>query len=285
MNIKLLRSFLVLADCLHYGEAAQRLCLTQPALTKQIRQLESDLGGPLFVRGRHGTALTGLGRYLRDEGGDLLRRSEALTSRARQAARGEAGRLAIGFGLSSIELAPRWVAAFRRQYPQVEVSLEDMSSAEQVARLLAGTLQLGFVRLPVAPPLACRALLTDQLALATADPALACTTPAAVAAAPLIALLPQRGPGLAGQVAQWFAGHGLHAEAAQQTSDIQTVLALVAAGTGVAIVPRSAARIAPPDVRLLPLPGGECGWQVGMAWHPGRDEPARDRFVALVTAG
>ncbi|GHD67726.1 LysR family transcriptional regulator [Jeongeupia chitinilytica] len=278
MEIRLLRAFVVLADCLHYGQAASRLCLTQPALTKQIRVLEDRLGAPLLVRGRHGAALTGFGADFLGEARELLGRADALDERARRMVRGEAGRLAIGFGLSSLQLAPQHIAAFRRHHPDVEIGLEDMSSAEQVERLLDGRLQLGFVRLPVVAPLASLPLLTDRLVLAVGDGVDPLRPPT------LLRLARHRGPGLAGEVDRLldhWAGQGYVPSAVHEAGDIQTLLALAAAGIGAALVPESAVRILPPGVRIV-RPGTDLVWQTGLAWLPQAGSPLRDRFIALL---
>ncbi|MBM3117469.1 LysR substrate-binding domain-containing protein [Jeongeupia naejangsanensis] len=278
MEIRLLRAFVVLADCLHYGQAASRLCLTQPALTKQIRVLEDRLGVPLFVRGRHGVALTGFGADFLGEARELLGRADALDLRARHMAKGEAGRLAIGFGLSSLQLAPQCIATFRRHHPDVEISLEDMSSAEQVERLLDGRLQLGFVRLPVPATLASLPLRSDRLVLAVGD-GVDPLRPLTV-----LRLVRQRGPGLAAEVDRLldhWSGQGFVPSAIHEAGDIQTLLALAAAGIGAAPVPESAMHILPPGVRIV-QPEAEIGWQVGLAWRPQAGSPLRDRFIALL---
>lgn len=284
MNLKLLKTFTTLADCLHFGVASQRLCITQPALTKQIRQLEDGLGAPLFERGRHGTTLTALGRTLHAEARVLLQQAETFYLRAQRAAEGHLGRLAIGFGLSSIELAPKWVARFRTRFPEVELVLDDMSSAEQVARLLSGELQLGFVRLPVPEALSACILQTDRLALATPGEPVGPVCFDDIAGEALIALLPQRGQGLAWQIRQLYEHNGAQPRILQYASDIQTVLALVAAGAGRAIVPLSAANIAPATVGLTALDGepAACEWQVGLVWNPAISHRARDNFVPIV---
>ncbi|WP_408734348.1 LysR family transcriptional regulator [Paraburkholderia bannensis] len=97
MNFHLLKSFVTLADSLHFGFASQTLNLSQPALTKQIKRLEDDLGAPLFRRDRHGTELTELGRYFLGEARPLVEQAERVFSQGKRAARGEVGRLAIGY--------------------------------------------------------------------------------------------------------------------------------------------------------------------------------------------
>jgi len=284
MNLKLLQTFATLADCLHFGVAAQRLCISQPALTKQIQRLEDSLGAPLFERGRHGTTLTALGHSLNDEAHVLLQQVDTFWLRAQRAAQGHLGRLAIGFGLSSIELAPKWVAQFRVHFPDVEIVLDDMSSSEQITKLISGDLQLGFIRLPVPEGLSYFSLQTDQLALASPGKPGARVGFDDVTNEAMIALLPRRGPGLARQIARFYELNGAKPKVLQYASDIQTVLSLVAAGAGRAILPLSAANIAPATVSLTPLDGdmAACVWQVGLVWNPGLCHQIRDNFVHRV---
>jgi DNA-binding transcriptional LysR family regulator len=138
MELEHLRSFLALAGQLHFGRTARLLNVSQPALTKRIRQLESEIGGQLFRRGRSGTYLTDVGRLLFDEAGELVRFADQLLNDMRRAARGEIGRLGIGFGFHTFELVPRVVAQLRRRAPDVQVKLRDMSTREQLAALSSG---------------------------------------------------------------------------------------------------------------------------------------------------
>ena len=106
MDIREVRSFLALAEQSHFGRTARLLNLSQPALTKQIRRLEEDLGGPLLVRGRHGAQLTSLGRLFQAKTLDVVRDWDDLLAYTRRVARGEAGRLRLGFGMHTFELVP-----------------------------------------------------------------------------------------------------------------------------------------------------------------------------------
>src|SRR3954465_14808556 len=132
MDIRELGSFVVLAEQLHFGRAAELLNMSQPALTKQIRRLEEDLGGPLFERGRRGTRLSAFGDQVLESARPLVAGMAALRERSRQAARGDAGRIRIGFGFHTFDVVPRLIVRLRRQSPQVEVTLRDMSTSEQV---------------------------------------------------------------------------------------------------------------------------------------------------------
>ncbi len=166
MDIKQLRALVALAEQGNYRQAASRLCISQPALSKQIQALETQLGVRLFERGRQGAVLTAGGQRLYPEAQVLVAQYQQFQQRARRVALGEAGRLSLGFGLSSFHLAPQLVAAFRQRFPEVAIGLEDLPSERQYQLLLQGELQAGFVRLPVNTPLCGVALLSDRLVLA-----------------------------------------------------------------------------------------------------------------------
>ncbi|NUW30857.1 LysR family transcriptional regulator [Nonomuraea sp. SMC257] len=287
MELRLLRAFIETARLGAFGRAAQELCVTQPALTKQIQALEAEIGGLLFDRGRHGAALTPLGQMFLPDAQDLVRRADILTRRARQTALGERGLLSVGFGMSTIDLAPRAVAAFRRRYPHVEITLDDMSGATQTDLIRAGRLHVGFVRLPVDDDLGAITLRTDTLAIAvTCDEGPAPLSDQSVvswlADRPLIRLASAKGPGLAAQVDGFLGAYDLRPHILQEAHDLQTVVALVASGAGVAIVPASAVTIASPAVTIVPIELPPARWQVGAVWDRAHMRPVTANFLAVV---
>ncbi|MET7303773.1 LysR substrate-binding domain-containing protein [Embleya sp. NPDC005575] len=298
MDVRLLRALVMVADCGGFGVAAGRLSITQPALTKRIQALEAEVGGALFVRGRQGAEPTRLGAALLPEARDLVRRADLLTRRAAQFKRGEAGSLAVGFGLSGIDLAPQAVAAFRRRFPGVRITLEDMSSDAQVEAVRAGDLDVGFVRLPAPDDLGRLVVLTDTLAVAApGDQDPPPTDPVGVAAwlrgRPVVRLTRAKGPGLVRQIESFEEAFGARPELVQEASDLQTVLALVAAGVGAALVPAGAADIAAPTATVTPIAADDASdtfdavaWRIGAIWNrtPARATRARDNFLTVVRA-
>lgn len=287
MDLGLLHAFVTLAAHGNYGRAARDLSVTQPTLTKQIQSLEARVGGRLFHRGRHGATLTDLGVLLLPDARDLLRRADALSVRMTGMAGGEIGRLAIGFGLSSIDLAPRAVAAFRHRHPHVSVTLDDMSSRAQVERLETGELDVGFVRLPVGDEWEWLAIGADRLALAATErhgpaPSDAAALLPWAAAHGVVRLAAAKGPGLEQQIDRLRTAVGAPSEVVQEAHDLQTVLALVAAGVGVAFVPASAARIAPPTVTITTIDHPAAIWGIGVAWNGARRTAVTRNFLRVV---
>ncbi|HEH9417541.1 TPA: LysR family transcriptional regulator [Aeromonas sobria] len=287
-DLRQLQAFVTLADTANYREAANRLFITQPALTKQIQGLEQALGSTLFNRGRHGAELTAIGAQLLTQASALVEHGKGFERHALALASGVAGRLKIGFGLSSFALAPSLVARFKQQVANVMVHLQDMPSAIQQEQLLSGQLQLGFMRRPDTPQLQEHRLLTDRLVLAvptrmtTPDPA-AFDLQQALASQPLLQMVGHRCPGLSQQIASFLGANRLTGMI-QEAEDIQTLVALVAAGIGNAILPRSVSFIAGPDVTLYPLSGPCSEWEISMVWNPGVADPIRDHFIQLAIA-
>ncbi|WP_303842930.1 LysR family transcriptional regulator [Aeromonas sobria] len=287
-DLRQLQAFVTLADTANYREAATRLFITQPALTKQIQGLEQALGSTLFNRGRHGAELTAIGAQLLTQASALVEHGKGFERHALALASGVAGRLKIGFGLSSFALAPSLVARFKQQVANVMVHLQDMPSAIQQEQLLSGQLQLGFMRRPDTPQLQEHRLLTDRLVLAvptrmtTPDPA-AFDLQQALASQPLLQMVGHRCPGLSQQIAGFLGANRLTGMI-QEAEDIQTLVALVAAGIGNAILPSSVSFIAGPDVTLYPLSGPCSEWEISMVWNPAFADPIRDHFIQLAIA-
>ncbi|MBO9858828.1 LysR family transcriptional regulator [Xanthomonas sp. A1809] len=286
MDLPHLRAFVALAELQHFGRAADRLHITQPALTKRLRLLEDVIGARLFERDRTGTVLTSIGKALLPDALRIITEADALLIRARHVVQGTAGRLDIGFGLSSIDMAPWLVSAYRRTHPEVSVSLNDFSSTEQIERLRDGRLDVGFVRLPLASAgLKAKTLGRDTLALACPK---GCPSSGhlsdldALNAIGFVMLDRKRGPGLRAQIDRWCAVVGLEPRILQIADDLQTVLALVAAGVGLSIVPQRAVRLSGPGADLFPLTGEHAEWVIGAAWRSDRDNPALWSFLALI---
>src|SRR3984885_7276914 len=150
MELRQIRSFLSIAETLHFGRTAELIHLSQPALSLQIRALEKDVGVRLFERSRRKTTLTAAGAAFRDDAAAALSQLEQAIRRARLAANGKLGLLRIGFvSVAGSEIVADIVRQFRELYPEVEVSLRNILTAEQVQMLETGSLDIGFLRLPI----------------------------------------------------------------------------------------------------------------------------------------
>ncbi|MCR1163318.1 LysR substrate-binding domain-containing protein [Paenarthrobacter sp. UW852] len=290
MELRLLRSFIAVAVNQNFGAAAKALSTTQPALTKQIQVLERQAGTTLFTRGRHGAALTPGGEALLVDAVDLVRRADALARRMERVAAGAEGVLNVGFGMSTIDVAPQTVAAFRARHPGIDIKLEDMSSSRQFDALRDGTLSVGFVRMPAPQDIAARVIRRDQLALAipAGEPAPGTDRKglrARLQDQGLVRLVPARGPGLAAQTSELFMDLGCSPTTVYETSDLLTVVALVAAGAGPAVVPASASAIIPDGVQLVKIDLESASWDIGIAWLRGSTNPLLPLFLESIRGG
>jgi len=150
MELRHIRSFLSIAGTLHFGRTAELIHLSQPALSLQIRALEEEVGVRLFERNRRKTTLTAAGAAFRDDAAAALSQLEQAIRRARLAANGKLGLLRIGFiSTAGSELVADIVRQFRKSNPDVEFSLRNILTAEQVRMLETGALDIGFLRLPI----------------------------------------------------------------------------------------------------------------------------------------
>ncbi len=167
VELRHLRYFVAVAEERHFGRAADRLHIAQPPLSQQIRRFEAELGEPLLYRTTRSVELAPAGEVMLERGREILAAVDAAIEDARRAARGEYGRLAIGFtGSSTYALLPALAAALRRELPGVVLDLRgELLTPAQVERLLDGTLDLGLLR----PPVHDRALGHGGAALRAAD--------------------------------------------------------------------------------------------------------------------
>jgi len=284
MELREVHSFVVLANELHFGKAARLLNLSQPALSKQILRLEEELGGSLLSRGRHGAALTALGRQFLPGARSLVRDSDNLVAWTRRAARGEVGQLRLGFGFHTFELVPRLLVKLRRNLPEVEITLRDMSTAEQTEGLRSERIDLGFVRLPAPKDFETLPVISDRVALVSRSGAgqRAQLTLEGCKDEPFVLISRERSPTFYNHVLRLCAKHGFHPRIVQEVPEATTALALVRAGLGLTLIGQSFETSHFAGVRFHELDDPEARWEVGAAWRPGDSNPVLHRFLALL---
>lgn len=286
MEIKLLHSFIQLIDTGHYGKASAKLFVTQSTLSKQIQALESAVGGPLFERGRHGAKLTPLGELLQREARPLLRLNDDIDRKMHRAIAGLTGYLDIGFGISTLVVAPELIAGFRAATPDCRITLNDLPSREQHQRLLDGRLDVGFCREPgEADELSFMPVIDERLALVLPS---GMRMPAQDRLTELnqfgfVALSPSRGPGLDEQISRWCSLAGFEPRIVQYADDILTVHSIVSAGLGAAFLPWRGVDALAGSTDKQALSGPESSWPVGICWHRRHTSPLLARFVEHVS--
>ena len=150
MELRQIRSFLSVAETLHFGRTAELIHISQPALSLQIRALEEEDGVRFFERNRRKTTLTAAGVAFREDAVAALSQLDQAIRSARLAASGKLGLLRIGFvSTAGSEIVPNIVRQFRELNPEVEFSLRNILTAEQVQMLETGSLDIGFLRVPI----------------------------------------------------------------------------------------------------------------------------------------
>ncbi|RZQ60268.1 LysR substrate-binding domain-containing protein [Amycolatopsis suaedae] len=286
-----LHSFVAVAEELHYGRAAARLSMTQPPLSRRIQLLERELGVALFDRGGRAVRLTPAGREFLVDARRILHLAEQATLAVRRVPAGERGRVVLGFtATTAYSFLGTALAAVRDRLPHVDLVLREMVSGAQAEALLAGELDLGLVRPPVTGSDVVTAPLLREplLAAMPADDPLAASATVPVAdfdGRPFIMYSPVESRYFHEVLIGVFRGAGVAPDYVQHASQIHTVLALVRAGLGVALVPAAASVLHLDDVVLRPVSGIEPHpIELHAMWRSGNDNPALAALLPVIRA-
>jgi DNA-binding transcriptional LysR family regulator len=258
MELRHLRYFVALAETGHFGQAAQRLNIVQPALSMQIRDLEEEVGGLLFARTRQGVVLTDAGAVLLIEARRTLAQAEHAREAAQRSLRGEIGRVRVAFAGNAVlsGMLTGALRQFRERYPRAEVSLQEVSPNLQGDALLKGEIDLAYGTM--LPRTAHRTLRSERLgswpmvAAMAVDHRLAKRARVslkALAKEQIIAFSSDDDAGLV----NLRESLGITVEPAFRVSSTLSVLALAAAGMGVALVPRSVEQVQLPGLTYRPV--------------------------------
>lgn len=240
-----LRCFVAVAEELNFSRAADRLNMTQPPLSRQIRLLEEGLGLTLLERSTRTVRLTMAGESFLASAVDLLQRAEYATLLARQAERGEVGSVALGFVPSAaLTFVPRIVAAVARDLPDVSFRPTEMMSYEIVEALRSGGLDMGLTRMPEAgPEIETVHVVRDSFVLALPRGHRFETAPAVTVedldGEPFVGYAQDRGGYLRDVHMRLFGAFGVMPTPVQEVSQTHSVLALVNGGVGIGLVPSS----------------------------------------------
>jgi LysR family transcriptional regulator, benzoate and cis,cis-muconate-responsive activator of ben and cat genes len=272
-----------------FTRAAERISVAQPALSQQIRQLEQELGVSLFERDSRPLRLTEAGKLFLERAHHVLTAVNAAATDARRAGSGQLGRLAIGFVSSSMyEVLPPIVNAFRECYPTVELSFHEMIAAQISKALTDGTIDIGFSR-----PSLVKDSNFEQRTLVEEPYVVALpghhrlATKRAVALADLtdepFILHPRfPRPSVTDTVLEACAAAGFEPRGVQEASHMQTILGLVSAGVGLALVPESVQRYPWRQVRFVPLKPPAPTATLTVAWRKGALSAALCNFIDIV---
>ncbi|GAA0295392.1 LysR family transcriptional regulator [Sphingomonas oligophenolica] len=265
MELRHLRYFAAVAEDLHFGRAALRLGVSQPPLSQQIRALEEELGVRLFERSSRKVALTEPGKLFLEEARATLAQADRAVDVAKRAARGDFGKLAIGFNPSApfVPEVAKAIFDFRQLYPEVKIELLELSAGAQVAALAAGELDISFLRSPTQPILppgiAATRILDERLIVAMrSDHHLARKQSLSFSdlhREGMIFYARDQRNSFATQLLDMLRETGVEPVIVQDVREISTLFGLVAAGLGITVLAESLCALQPARLTYRPLRG------------------------------
>ncbi|AOS64724.1 LysR family transcriptional regulator [Actinoalloteichus hymeniacidonis] len=288
-TLEQLRGFVAVAEEAHFGRAAARLQMTQPPLSRQVQKLERSLGVDLLVRTTRAVLPTPAGEAFLTEARRILNLADAAPSAAQHAADGATGSLHIGFtAVTALTVLGSWIKVANTRLPAVRLTLTEMVTRDQVEALLAGELSVGLVRgVAATDVLSVRRVHAESLVLACpgGHPLTTLGRPptlADVAEHAVITYSPVEARYLHELVITVFRNAGVEPRYVQRIGQVQSLLALVDAGLGVALVPRSSSRLRLPNLAFTEIAGlapdlveAQC------AWRSDHDDPALAALLRL----
>jgi LysR family transcriptional regulator, benzoate and cis,cis-muconate-responsive activator of ben and cat genes len=287
MELRHLRYFIAVAEEENVSRAALKLHVSQPALSRQVRDLEDELGFLLFERSAKSMSLTEAGRAFLGEARAVIRRVEEAVSKTRLVATGARTEIHVGYAPSlTVQILPQTLHAFQVALPSVRVALHDLSSEEMLTQLREGQLQVAFLVRP-AKPLP-RGLRFEELARYRMCVAM---TPAhrlarqhtvtleQAAQHPLVGYSRKEHPEYHADLEAMFAAIHSKPRVAEEHDGVTSLVAAVEAGRGVALVPESLGCFAGPRLKLTPLSPAPEPLVVGVAWTEGGQRSTAERFA------
>jgi len=290
MELRHLRYFVAVAEEENVSRAALKLHVSQPGLSRQIHDLEEEIGFQLFERDAKSLRLTDAGRTLLEHARAVLRHADDAVSAARAVAQGAPAELQVGYAPSlTVHILPQALRAFQAKFPRVRVSLHDLSTEEIIAQVRAGKLQIGLmVRLS---PRELRGLQFQELARYPVRVAVAPTHPLAraksltlaqVAAEPLFVYSRKDYPEYHETLARIFASARPKPKIAEEHDGVTSIIAAVESGRGLALVPNLVSCMVGQRLRLLPLAQPVPDVILGAVWK--ESSPIVTAFVAAAAA-
>ncbi len=287
IELRHIRYFIAVAEELHFGRAARRLGISQPPLSLQIRQLESEIGVTLFHRTSRSVSLTDGGRALLAEGKRVLAEFVGLAESVRRSASGESGSLTVAFTASIMfQTLPLIIRRFRERFPRVHVELREIGTGAQLVALRTGELDVGFVRQP--PPdhqLKFETVMLEPLVLV-----LSRTHPLAkrktvslrdVANDDWVLFPHDHTPGFHAQVMALCHNAGFNPRIVQVSREIYTTVSLVDAGIGVTIIPATVTAKGWKGVRSFPIRSKLGSTRIAAAWRKDNGNPTVAGFMDI----
>jgi DNA-binding transcriptional LysR family regulator len=289
VELRQLRYFVAIAQEGNFSRAAERLHVSQPPLSTQIKSLEEELGVRLLARTNRGVSLTAAGAVFYEETRAVLARLESARAKALRADRGDMGTLAVGFvSIADYGILPPALKQFRASFPLIEVQLHELTTDAQIREIRAGRLELGIGLAPVdEPDLQFERLLREELVLAAPSGHAAARGVGAIDLRVLSKesfIIPPRevAPGLYDLTIGLCRAFGFVPRITQHARQMQTVIGLVSCGMGFALVPASVRNLERAGVQYRPVRGKAAFVELGLLHALSTDDALRDHFVATL---
>lgn len=287
IELRQLSYFVAVAEELHFGRAANKLNMTQPPLSQAIQGLEAQLGAQLFTRTTRRIELSAAGLALLPEAKRLLQQALTLPELAQAAAQGKTGELALAFiSVADYSILPPALRQFTSAYPQVNIRLREATSDLQYELLAQSEIDLGFLIPPIPDHLqqvlAYRKLSSEALMMAIPESEAqrkAKTKLATYKDLPLILFPRKIAPALHDTILACFRDAGLTPRISQEAIQMQTIIALVSANLGMALVPASMSKLKRDGVVYLPLTTTPAQLEIGVAWRKDNASPVLHAFL------
>lgn len=288
MELRHLRYFTAVAEELHFGRAAAKLHMAQPPLSQQIKQLEEELGFQLFHRTKRSVTLTAAGERFLGETRLMFTRLDQAIAQGRRTSRGELGELTIGFvGSASYSVLPPILQQFRQRFPAVELTLRELTTNVQLEALRENRIDIGLVRPPIqGEGIAQQPVLQESLVVAVSE-----AHPFAQEDALAIAALAQESfllfprvlaPGLYDQIIALCQQGGFSPKVVQEAIQMQTIVGLVAAEIGIALVPASLQNLQRVGVVYRPLVEETPQVEIALVWRQDDPSPTVQQFLHMI---
>lgn len=287
MELRHLHYFITVAEELHFSRAAERLHISQPPLSQQIRALEEELGVQLFERTKRQVHLTEAGKVFLERSYLVLAQLEQAIEVTQQIGRGEVGRLAIAFvGSATYTVLPDILSIFRAEFPAVELQLHELTTSEQIQALHHKQIDVGIVRSAIVEPgLSVECVLLESLVLALPQThhlsAQTQVSLCALADESFILFPAKMGPIFYEQIINICQQAGFRPKVVQEAVQMQTIISLVAAGLGIAFVPTSMQNFHTSRVIYRPLQEQTPQTGLYLAWRQQDSSPVLRAFLSL----
>lgn len=289
MGPRQLRSFIAVAEELHFGRAAKRVNLSQPALSLQISAIEEELQVKLFERNRRKTVLTQAGQIFLQEARDVVQRTEQAITTVRRAALGQVGTLSIGFiSTAAAIITPPLIKRFRELYTHVELDLRNVLTRDQLTQLQDRKLDVGFLRLPLQTPPEIRTRVVHRepfVLLLPANHPLADQKDLKLSdcgQSDFVMYSRKMAPGFHDVIMNMLHRNGLTPHVVQEAAEMYTLISLVAAGLGIAIAPASIALHHTENVIVRELPDEAARSEIAIAWNLNHVSMTTQLFLQMV---